>query len=350
MMPPRRRASEAFLRAGPAVALLVGSLVLGCSERADEPVGDVFVVNTGGDSVSLVDLETLREVKRFDVGRSPYGVALTRDGSRLAVGLEGDGKVAFYDARSFAREGEVPIGPMHHDHIVLSPDGSRMLVANYHSDSVVLIDPKTMVEVGRIEGTSAPHVVKYEPARKRAFVTCKKITGIGVVDPAQGTLLAFHQTKVNPRGLTFSPDGSKVYFGSFWVDGFFRMDAESGEVDRLFALPTPAGSEPREVTYHGVEAIGPNVVLAANEGRSWLDAVDVRTGKLLDRLEDVSRPCCIERIPGEEGGPTRVLVSNLGDGTLQVVEVAPEGLLRSAGKVKVGEAPKRVAFVPPLAP
>jgi hypothetical protein len=50
---------------------------------------------------------------------------------------------------------------------------------------------------------------------------------------ARRKLVKFHQINVNPRSLTFSPDESKVYFGSFWVDGFFEMDAESGEVTRL---------------------------------------------------------------------------------------------------------------------
>ena len=124
------------------------------------------------------------------------------------------------------------------------------------------------------------------------------------------------------------------------------MDAESGAVERLFALPTPAGSAPQEVTYHGVEAVGPSFVLAANEGRSWVDSVNIETGELLDRLEDVSKPCCIELVPGEKGQPVRVLVSNIEDGTIQLVEVSPQGSLRSLGKAKVGKAPKRVAFLP----
>ena len=330
-------------------ASLSCSLVLALSAHAAAPE-QVLVVNTGDDSVSLVDLGTLREVKRFDVGKSPYGVAVTRDGKTVAVGVEGEGKVRFYNVKDFALEAEVRIGPMHHDHIVLSPDGSLILVANYHSDSVVLIDPVAMKEVGRIEGASAPHVVKYGPSKERAFVTCKKITGIAVIDPAERALLKFHQINVNPRSLTFSPDESKVYFGSFWVDGFFQMDAESGVVERLFALPVPEGSSPREVTYHGVEMVGPKVVLAANEGRSWVDSVNVESGALLDRLDDVSKPCCIERIPGEEGQRVRVLVSNIEDGTLQLVEVSPEGRLRSVGKAKVGRAPKRVAFLPAAAP
>jgi hypothetical protein len=104
---------------------------------------------------------------------------------------------------------------------------------------------------------------------------------------------------VNPRSLTLAPDESKVYFGSFWVNGFFEMDTETGKVTRLFALDPPTdNATPQEVTYHGVEMVAPNIVLAANEGRSYIDAVDVSVGRLLDRLNSgVSKPCCIERIP-----------------------------------------------------
>jgi hypothetical protein len=89
----------------------------------------------------------------------------------------------------------------------------------------------------------------------------------------------------------------------------------------------------------------PNIVLAANEGRSYVDAVDITTGKLLDRLTDVSKPCCIESIPGPDGGSKRVLISNIGDGTIQAVEVARSGKLKPVAKIAVGKAPKRVAFV-----
>ncbi|MEX0727578.1 MAG: hypothetical protein WD065_14975 [Planctomycetaceae bacterium] len=124
------------------------------------------------------------------------------------------------------------------------------------------------------------------------------------------------------------------------------MDTESGKVTRLLAFDPPADNgADQEVTYHGVEAVGNNIVLAANEGRSYVDAVDVRSGKLLDRLT-VSKPCCVERIPGSAEGPTRVLVSNLGDGTLELVEVAADGTLKTLGKAQVGAAPKRVAFLP----
>lgn len=323
---------------------LVGHNAGACLAQADD-FAKVFVVNTQDASISLVDLKTMKEERRFPVGPRPYGIAVTRDARMVAVGVEDEEAVKFFSLPDFEPKGKVPIGKMNNDHLVLTPDGSRMLLANFYSDDVVIIDPVSMKEVGRIEGCSAPHVVKYGPLKKNAYVTCKKITGIAIIDPANAQLVKFHQLNVNPRSLTFAPDESKVYFGSFWVNGFFEMETETGKVTQLFSFDPPASSSGnQEVTYHGVESVLPKVVLAANEGRSYVDSVDVTTGKLLDRLTSASKPCCVERIPGTS--PVKVLISNLGDGSLQLAEVAENGKLKDLGRAKVGAAPKRVAFLP----
>lgn len=315
--------------------------------RADENSApkQVFVVNTQDASVSLVDLATMKEVKRHPVGNRPYGIAVSKDGETVAVGVEDEECVKFFSLPDFKPKGKTPIGKMFNDHIVLTQDGKHVLVANFYSDDVVGIDIETRKEAFRIEGCSAPHVVKYGPLKEYAFVTCKKVTGIAIIDPEHRKLVKFHQINVNPRSLTFSLDEKKVYFGPFWMNGIFEMDAETGKVTRLFELlPPPDNAKPQEVTYHGVETVYPDVLLAANEGRSYLDAVDAKEGKLLDRLTDVSKPCCVERVPGTE--PVRVLVSNIGDGTLQLVEVSKGGEMKPLGKAQVGKAPKRVAFLP----
>lgn len=304
----------------------------------------VFVVNTKDASVSLLDLNEMKEVKRLPVGPRPYGIAVSQDGKTVAVGVEDEERVKYFDAETWQSLGETKIGKMNNDHIILTQDGRYILVADYYSDSVIGIELASKKEAFRI-AASAPHVIKYGPLKKNAYTTCKKITGVAVIDPTARKLETFHQLNVNPRSLTFSPDETKAYFGSFWVNGFFEMDTKTGKVTKLFELPTPQNnSQPQEVTYHGVESVAPNMVLAANEGRSYIDAVDVSTGKLLDRLTDVSKPCCIERIPGTT--PVKALVSNIGNASISLIEVTPEGKLKLISKASVGEAPKRVAFDP----
>lgn len=322
------------------VLFLLAAIVPACAQVPKEAI----VVNTKDASISIVDIPTMKEIKRIPVGLRPYGVAVSNDGKTVVVGVEDEEKVKFLDSGTFKVYAETPIGKMFNDHIVLTQDGKSILVADYHSDAVIGIDLDTRKESFRI-AASAPHVIKYGPLKKNAYATCKKVTGLAIVDPDARKLLDFYQLNVNPRSLTFSQDESKIYFGSFWVDGFFEVDAKAGKVTRLFQLPPPENNaQAQEVTYHGVEAVAPNIVLAANEGRSYVDSVDVDTGELLDRFTDVSKPCCIERIPGTS--PVRALVSNIGDATVSLIEVSADGKIKLIAKAKVGEAPKRVAFLP----
>src|SRR5260370_28416393 len=279
-------------------SLFLLAAVSDAAAQAVQSPQQVLVVNTPEASVSVVDLATMKELNRFPVGPRPYGISVLQDGQTVAVGVEDEEKIKFFSLLDFKLKGEVHIGKMFNDHILLTSDGRQLLIADFYSDKVFAIDAATMKDASPIEGCSAPHVVKYGPLKKNAYVTCKKITGIAIIDPMNKQVLKFHQLNVNPRSLTFSPDESKVYFGSFWVNGFFKMETETGKVTRLFAFDPPADNNaPQEVTYHGVEAIGPNVVLAANEGRSYVDSVDLTPGNRLDHLTAVSKQRLYERLP-----------------------------------------------------
>ena len=97
----------------------------------------VFVVNTQDAAVSLVDLATMKELGRYPVGPRPYGIAVSRDGRTVAVGVEDEECVKFFALPGFKEKGRTPIGRMFNDHIVLTQDGRHILVANFHSDDVV---------------------------------------------------------------------------------------------------------------------------------------------------------------------------------------------------------------------
>ena len=88
--------------------------------RADEPA-KVFVVNTQDASVSLVDLRTMKEERRFPVGPRPYGIAVTQDGRTVAVGVEDEEAVRFKSAQrrfGIARYTTIGVISIQIDHII----------------------------------------------------------------------------------------------------------------------------------------------------------------------------------------------------------------------------------------
>lgn len=129
------------------------ALALAPALRAAEPPAPkrVLVVNTQDESVSLVELATMKELKRFAVGKRPYGVAVAPDGTTVAVGVEDEECVKFFALPDFKELGTVKIGKMFNDHIVLSRDGKSVLVANFYSDDVVALDIETRKEAFRIK-------------------------------------------------------------------------------------------------------------------------------------------------------------------------------------------------------
>jgi YVTN family beta-propeller protein len=140
-------------------------------EKQSEPAPrQVFVVNTQDASVSVVDLTSMKEIRRFPVRLRPYGIAVSKDGKTVAVGVEDEKKIKFFDTTIFKLKDEIGIGKMFNDYIVLTTDGKYILVANFYSDDVLAIEVNTMKEAYRIKGISAPHVVKYGPLKKRAYV------------------------------------------------------------------------------------------------------------------------------------------------------------------------------------
>src|SRR5258708_32211918 len=81
------------------------------SEKEPAPK-QVLVVNTQDASVSLVDLDGMKEARRHKVGDRPYGIAVSKDGKTVAVGVEDEECGKFFSLPDFKLKGKTPIATM----------------------------------------------------------------------------------------------------------------------------------------------------------------------------------------------------------------------------------------------
>jgi len=182
--------------------------------------GLVFAANGGTDDVSVIDLQRAlagdagAEIARIPVAIGPWGMALSPDGGLVAVanresartGIEGN-SVSFLDVEksaAAAKDAEVarvlvgsnnPSAQTRPFSMAFTPDGARVVVANFRSNNVSIIDVKKALagdlgaEVARIPlatpggGPSRPRGVVITPDGKYAA-----ITGAARGTPASGVL------------------------------------------------------------------------------------------------------------------------------------------------------------------
>ena len=129
--------------------------------------------------------------------RQPYGLALSENGSKLYVTLEGNeaepgSSVLVIETSNGAVTGEIEVGrrPLG---ITRSPGGRFLIVANQYSNFLSVIDTANDAEVGRVPGFFYNQKIAFVPERSWMLVTNRALDSLDVFaysePPFQASLL-----------------------------------------------------------------------------------------------------------------------------------------------------------------
>jgi YVTN family beta-propeller protein len=130
--------------------------------------------------------------------------------------------------------------------VVASPDGSRLMVANYGGDSVSIIDTETWRVVETVAGLGEPFTVAmgaHDTGRAYVGTVSPAYDSIAVIDTSTNTVIETHPLALSVSDLVVSPDGKYVYAcrnGGGGVD-VAVLDTTTGQVEAI-DLPTRPGT------------------------------------------------------------------------------------------------------------
>jgi YVTN family beta-propeller protein len=172
--------------------------------------------------------------------------------------------------------------------IVASPDGSRLMVANYAGDSVSVIDTETWRVVETVAGLGEPFAIArgaHDTGRAYVSTVSPAYDSIGVIDASTSTVIATHPLALSVRDLAVSPDGKYVYAcrnGGGGVD-VAVLDTTTGQVEAIDLSTRPGtAAECVRVSPDGdrlyVATNGPTggrLVVIGTQRRHVVDAVEI---------------------------------------------------------------------------
>ncbi|WP_269473868.1 YncE family protein [Mycobacterium heidelbergense] len=125
--------------------------------------------------------------------------------------------------------------------IVASPDGTRLMVANYGRDSVSVIDTGTRRVVRTVAGLNEPFAIamgRHDTRRAYVSTVSPAYDSIGVIDVPSNAVIATHPVALSVSDLAVSPDGQRVYASRNGAGGpdVAVLDTRTGRVEAI-ALP-----------------------------------------------------------------------------------------------------------------
>ncbi|MFJ1796835.1 IPT/TIG domain-containing protein [Kitasatospora griseola] len=344
----------------PAAGTVVATVPVGTSPEfvaVSPDNAQVYVTNNHSNTVSVIDTATNIVAATIPVGQAPVRVVLSPDGAHAYVGDQGpdrmSGRVEVIDTatRKISASIQVGLAPIG---VTLSPDGSSAWAADFHTDSVSVIDTATNTVSATIKVPSGnyPSDVLLSPDGSQAYVANYYGNNVTVIDTARRAIIATVPVGRQPNSLAVTPDGQHLYVTNNTDNSVSVLDVPTLTV----AATVPVGATPTHVVLDPAGGTG----YVVNHSENTVSVLDTATNTVtatipagsgpwgLALTHPVQPPVVTGIAPGHgpAGGGTTVTLtgSNLTGTSAVTFDGAPAGNLTVVNSTTV------TATAPPHAP
>jgi YVTN family beta-propeller protein len=320
------------------VAVLALS-AFGLSRVAPAKVGTMkaYVTNSLADSVTVIDLGTLKETATLKVGKRVHGICAPADGSKIFVTIELEKSFKVIDTATNEATATIPL-PGTPNQCASTPDGHYVGVPIRSGDSVAIIDIQQS-KIVKVLPVSKPHNCYNTGRNDVLYVSSMGDNQINRIDLKTMEYTDKIPTSGIPRPYAVTRDEKTLYVALSDYHGFEIVDTHSkkqiAKVDLPPAPPAECELEPHTET-HGL-ALSPNekelwVTSLADGGVYVYDIASKRFSK------EIATGQCPNWIAFSPDGKY-VTVSNCGSNDATIIDAKTQKPLAT---IKTGEGPKRL--------
>jgi YVTN family beta-propeller protein len=278
-----------------------------------------FVANRTGNSISVIDTVTQSVITTWNFTRSPQTLAVSPDGSKLYyTTLISASAVVEVDTATGQTLNTITSFPGSLStsflDMALSPNGSKIYIANQVNDEILIINTAPFTLSGSISlpANSEPIALAFSPDGQRAYVANSGLSTVTVVDAVSNTTTG-NPISVGPSSysIAVSADGSKVLVADD-VDNAVRVISSS----TLNVVSTiSVGNMPEGVTTSPTTA----KAYVSNYGSNNVSKIDLTTNTVAGSPVTVgSSPYGLKVSPDGQ----YLYVVNNGSNTVSIITVA----------------------------
>lgn len=297
----------------------------------------LYVDNSLGDDITVIDLGTLRVTGTIQVGNQPHALCAPADGRTLFTTVESEKNLKIIDTIANRVLGVIPVGGKPNE-CAATPDGKYVGVPLRDHDAVDIIDVAAKKVVKELP-VKEPHNCFNSGNNHDLYVSSMGSQEIEVIDLKTMAYSARIPAGGIPRPYAVANDERNLYIALTNLHGFAIADISGRKVvERVELPPAPPLDCPLEVNTptHGL-ALTP-------DGRElWVTSLadggvyvyDVATKKISPMIPVGKCPNWVAFSP--DGRYSAVSNSDTND--CSIIDVRTR---REVARVKVGKSPKRV--------
>ena len=239
-----------------ATLLTALDLVWPCPAAEQIIARKLYVANTSGETLSVIDLDRQVVVREVPIGRHPHGLALSPDQRRIYCSVEGDRSVRFLDTASDEVVATVPTLGVPNQ-LAATPDGHWVYVAINDKGTADIIDVRQGRVVKTLDIGPRPHNCYCPRGAKHMYVTSIGDHLVKQFDFAQDhSLTQTVRFDGAVRPLCVTQDEKWLFVALEGLHGFAWADLATGKQVGRTEQPLPPPEKRSKFAYmntHGLE-------------------------------------------------------------------------------------------------
>lgn len=199
-------------------------------------MGKVYTVNSFSNTISVIDLKSLKVTESFFAGSHPNDMVFSIDG-RYAYVTNGDSdSISIIDMDDMKIVCQISVGSMPHG-ICLSPKGEFVYTANMGGDSITVIDAWNNSKIFCIKTGEQPLEVETSADGKFLYVTCSylehdKRGTVSVISTSNNRVIKNIEVGMIPAGMYISHRFHNMYVANTGSNDIYIIDLNRFEVVR----------------------------------------------------------------------------------------------------------------------
>jgi PQQ-dependent catabolism-associated beta-propeller protein len=192
------------------------------------PTNRIFVTNERGNSISVINGESLEVEASIDIGKRPRGIGLSPDHSELYVAVSEENLIAVVDPVSLKvirkfKSGSDP------ETFAVHPNGN-IYISNEDDAKATVFNPSTGEQVAEIPVGLEPEGVAISPDGKKVIVTSESTNMLHVIAVPEHTIIANVLVGARPRSAVFNRAGDLAYATSEISGEVKKVDMENYKI------------------------------------------------------------------------------------------------------------------------
>ena len=239
------RDASALAVVDPSAGTVLGQVatVSGPHEVTASPDGKLAFVASPSDGISVIDLETMTELRRLDLGRGSVPHDVRFAGGRLYFTAEGYKAIGRYDPGADEVDWLLGLGQDGAHMMVLSRDRDTIFTANRESDTLSVVEgaaagPPDWRVTAIPAGGEYPEGLDLSPDGAELWTATRNDGGVSIVDvAAKAVTERLELGLADPNRLAFTPDGARVLISDSATSVVVVDAASRTEVGRLDLAP-----------------------------------------------------------------------------------------------------------------